>query len=90
MPNKVLQLNQIIDDLLANQSLYLEDHEADEDERSEKRAKSSATPRKPWWPFDIRHAMQEYVADFQDGVHTGGSGRTIYAQMLAYYIKMLT
>lgn len=45
---------------------------------------------KPFWPFDIRHAMQEYVLDFQDSVHTGSTGRTIYAQMLAYYIKMLT
>lgn len=70
MPNKVLQLNQVVDELLANQDL-----------------KSN---KKPWWPFDIRHVMQEYVLDFQDSVHTGSLGRTLYAQMLAYYIKMLT
>jgi hypothetical protein len=65
---QVLQLNQIVDELLANQTGVA----------------------KPFWPFDLRHVTQEYILDFPDGVHTGNMGRTIYAQMLAYYIKMLT
>lgn len=65
---QVLQLNQIVDDLLANQTNL----------------------ERPFWPFDLRHATQEYVYDFPDSVHTGSMGRTIYGQLLMYYIKMLT